>query len=64
MQKKFTVIKMTESLSTPMTKMRHVQMQNVVLEENKEFKYTLFSMFPLRKIHPILTDFLSEYYSD
>jgi len=39
-------------------------MQNVVLEENKVFKYTLFSLCPLKKSDStILTDVLSEYYS-
>jgi len=41
-------------------------MQNVVLEENKEFKYTLFSLCPFKKTTDsmILADVLSEYYSD
>jgi len=48
MQENFTMIKMTEISLTPMTKMRRL-MQNVVLEVNKEFTYTLFSLCPLWK---------------
>ena len=66
MLENFTMIKMTEISLTHMTKMRNVQCKNVVLEENKEFKYTLFSMCPLWKKtdSTIQTDFLSEFYSD
>ena len=43
MQENFTMIKMTHPYDEDVT----CSMQNVVLEENKEFKYTLFSLYPL-----------------
>ena len=49
MQENFTIIKMNEISLTPMTK-ETCLMQNVVLEEKKVFKYTLFYLCPLKKI--------------
>jgi len=65
MQENFTMIKMTEISLIPMTKMRHVQCKMLSLRKSKSLNTPCSSYVHFKKSDStILTDVLSEYYSD
>jgi len=66
MQENFTMIKMTEILLTPMTKMRHVQCKMLSLRKTKSLNTPCSPCvhFEKKSDSKILTDVLSEYYLD
>ena len=64
MQENFTMIKMTEISLTPMTKMRHVRCKMLSLRKTKSLNTPCSPCVHFGKDSTILTDFLSEYFSN